>query len=149
MFSSRTNWPLTLNRLSRAIEELRRRGLPLLDLTESNPTRCGFAFDTHAILEALANPRALSYEPDPRGLLPARQAVASYYAERGIALDPGQIFLTTSTSEAYSYVFRLLADSADTVLVPQPSYPLFDFLAGIERCWGCPLSPDLRPRLAD
>jgi hypothetical protein len=131
MFSSRTNWPLTLNRLSRAIEELRRRGLPLLDLTESNPTRCGFAFDTHAILEALANPRALSYEPDPRGLLPARQAVASYYAERGIALDPGQIFLTTSTSEAYSYVFRLLADSADTVLVPQPGYPLFDFLAGL------------------
>ena len=131
MFSSRTNWPLTLNRLSRAIEEARRKGLPLLDLTESNPTRCWFAFDTHAILEALANPRALSYEPDPRGLLPARQAVASYYAERGIALDPGQIFLTTSTSEAYSYVFRLLADSADTVLVPQPSYPLFDFLAGL------------------
>ena len=90
MFSSRTNWPLTLNRLSRAIEELRRKGLPLLDLTESNPTRCGFFFDTHAILEALANPRALSYEPDPRGLLPARQAVASYYAERGIALDPGR-----------------------------------------------------------
>ena len=131
MFASRTNWPLTLNRLSRAIEELRHRGLPLLDLTESNPTRCGFAFDTQAILEALANPQALSYEPDPRGLLPARQAVASYYAERGIALDPGQIFLTTSTSEAYSYVFRLLADSADTVLVPQPSYPLFDFLAGL------------------
>ena len=131
MFSSRTNWPLTLNRLSRAIEELRRQGLPLLDLTESNPTRCGFVFDTHAILEALANPRALSYEPDPRGLFVARQAVASYYAERGIALDPRQIFLTTSTSEAYSYVFRLLADSADTVLVPQPSYPLFDFLAGL------------------
>jgi aspartate/methionine/tyrosine aminotransferase len=120
-----------VNRLSRAIEEVRRRGLPLLDLTESNPTRCGFAFDTRAILEALANPRALAYEPDPRGWLPARQAVAGYYAERGIALDPGQIFLTSSTSEAYSYVFRLLADSADTVLVPQPSYPLFDFLAGL------------------
>jgi hypothetical protein len=129
MFATRTGWSLTPNQLSREIEELRRRGLPLLDLTESNPTRCGFAFDTHAILEALANPGALSYEPDPRGLLVARQAVASYYAERGIALDPGQIFLTTSTSEAYSYIFRLLADSADTVLVPQPSYPLFDFLA--------------------
>ena len=131
MFSSRTNWPLTPNRLSRAIEELRRKGLPLLDLTESNPTRCGFAFDTQAILEALANPQGLSYEPDPRGLLTAREAVAQYYAARGVALDPGQIFLTTSTSEAYSYVFRLLADSADTVLVPQPSYPLFDFLAGL------------------
>jgi hypothetical protein len=131
MFASRTNWLLTQNRLSREVEELRRKGLPLLDLTESNPTHCGFAFDKQAILEALANPQALSYAPDPRGLLLARQAVASYYAERGIALDPGQIFLTTSTSEAYSYVFRLLADPADAVLVPQPSYPLFDFLAGL------------------
>jgi hypothetical protein len=131
MFSSRTNWPLTPNRLSRQIEELRRKGLPLLDLTESNPTHCGFAFDKQAILEALANPQALSYAPDPRGLLLARQAVASYYAERGITLDPGQIFLTTSTSEAYSYVFRLLADPGDAILVPQPSYPLFDFLAGL------------------
>jgi hypothetical protein len=131
MFSSSTQWSLTPNRLSREIEELRRKGLPLLDLTESNPTRCGFTFDKQAILEALANPQALSYAPDPRGLLLARRAVASYYAERGIALDPGQIFLTTSTSEAYSYVFRLLADPGDTVLVPQPSYPLFDFLAGL------------------
>ena len=131
MFSSRTNWLLTPNRLAQAIEELRRRGRPLLDLTESNPTRCGFAFDTQAILKTLANPQALSYEPDPRGLLVARQAVAAYYAERGIALDPGQIFLTTSTSEAYSYVFRLLADSSDTILAPQPSYPLFDYLAGL------------------
>jgi hypothetical protein len=131
MFSSRTSWQLTPNRLSSEIEELQSKGLPLLDLTESNPTRCGFAFDKQAILEALANPQALSYAPDPRGLLLARQAVASYYAERGIAVDPGQIFLTTSTSEAYSYVFRLLADPGDTVLVPQPSYPLFDFLAGL------------------
>jgi hypothetical protein len=131
MFASRTNWLLTPNRLSREIEELQRKGIPLLDLTESNPTHCGFAFDKQAILEALANPQALSYTPDPRGLLLARQAVASYYAERGIAVDPGQIFLTTSTSEAYSYVFRLLADPGDTILVPQPSYPLFDFLAGL------------------
>jgi hypothetical protein len=131
MFSSRTSWQLTLNRLSSEIEELRSKGLPLLDLTESNPTRCGFAFDKQAILEVLANPQALSYAPDPRGLLLGRQAVASYYAERGIAVDPGQIFLTTSTSEAYSYVFRLLADPGDTILVPQPSYPLFDFLAGL------------------
>jgi hypothetical protein len=131
MFASRTNWLLTPNRLSREIEELQRKGIPLLDLTESNPTHCGFAFDKQAILEALANPQALSYTPDPRGLLLARQTVASYYAERGIAVDPGQIFLTTSTSEAYSYVFRLLADPGDTILVPQPSYPLFDFLAGL------------------
>jgi len=131
MFASRTNWLLNPNRLTREIEELRRKGVPLLDLTESNPTRCGFVFDQAAILETLADPRALSYVPDPRGLLGARQAVAGYYAERGITLDPRQIYLTTSTSEAYSYVFRLLADPGDTILVPQPSYPLFDFLAGL------------------
>lgn len=131
MFASRTQWSLAPNRLSLEIEELRRRGVPLLDLTESNPTRCGFAFDTQAVLEALTDPRALSYEPDPRGLLFARRAVADYYAERGITLDPSQIFLTTSTSEAYSFVFRLLADAGDNILAPQPSYPLFDFLAGL------------------
>ena len=131
MFASRTNWLLNPNRLTREIEELRQKGNPLLDLTESNPTRCGFVFDQAAILAALADPRGLSYAPDPRGLLGARQAVAGYYAERGITLDPGQIYLTTSTSEAYSFVFRLLADPGDTILVPQPSYPLFDFLAGL------------------
>jgi hypothetical protein len=131
MFASRTNWLLNPNRLTREIEELRHKGIPLFDLTESNPTRCGFVFDQAATLEALADPRALFYAPDPRGLLCARQAVAGYYAERGITLDPGQIYLTTSTSEAYSYVFRLLADPGDTILVPQPSYPLFDFLAGL------------------
>ena len=131
MFASRTNWRLAPNRLAREIEELRRRGLPLLDLTESNPTRCGFAFDEQAILAAPAHPRALAYEPDPRGLCTAREAVAQYYAERGITLDPAQIFLTTSTSEAYSYVFRLLADPGRSILVPQPSYPLFDFLGGL------------------
>ena len=110
---------------------MRRNGVPLLDLTESNPTRCGFVFDKQGILEALANPQALSYTPDPHGLLPARQAVASYYTERGITLDAGQIFLTTSTSEAYSYVFRLLAEPGDAILAPQPSYPLFEFLAAL------------------
>jgi hypothetical protein len=131
MFSSRTNWQLNPNRLSKEVEELRRNGALLLDLTESNPTRCGFVFDRQGILEALANPQALTYTPDPHGLLPARQAVVGYYAERGITLDAGQIFLTTSTSEAYSYVFRLLADPGDAILAPQPSYPLFEFLAGL------------------
>jgi hypothetical protein len=131
MFASRTGWSLTPNRLSELVRERRQQQLPLLDLTESNPTRCGFAYDAEEILGALADRRALAYEPDPRGLLSARQAVASYYAERGVKVDPGQVFLTTSTSEAYSYVFRLLADSGDAILVPQPSYPLFDFLGGL------------------
>ena len=131
MFASRTNWPLAPNRLSELAEEFRREGRPFLDLTESNPTRCGFNFNAQEILNALADPRSLTYEPDPRGLPRARQAVAAYYAGRGILLDPDQIFLTTSTSEAYSYIFRLLANPGDAILVPRPSYPLFDFLAGL------------------
>jgi alanine-synthesizing transaminase len=109
--------------------ERRDKGLPFIDLTESNPTRCGFCVDKQGILAALANPRSLTYEPDPHGLLDARRAVAGYYAERGSQVDPEQIFLTTSTSEAYSYVFRLLANPGDNILVPRPSYPLFHFLA--------------------
>lgn len=129
MFAERTIWRMTPNPLTQAIEELRKRGHPLLDLTESNPTRCGVAYDTQEIIGALSDPRSLTYEPDPRGLLRARQAVAGCYAERGVKVDPRQIFLTTSTSEAYSYVFRLLADPGDNVLSPTPSYPLFDFLS--------------------
>src|SRR5579859_4946510 len=129
MFAHRTNWHLAPNRLSLAIEEHRQQGRALLDLTESNPTRCGFTYDTQEILQALSDPRSLTYEPDARGLLEARQAVAGYYAELNIKVDPRQIFLTTSTSEAYSYVFRLLADPGDNILAPSPSYPLFEFLS--------------------
>jgi alanine-synthesizing transaminase len=129
MFASRTNWSLTPNRLAVVRSDRRARGLPVIDLTESNPTRCGFGVNAREVLPALANPCSLSYEPDPRGPLHARRAVAGYYAERGITLDPEQIFLTTSTSEAYSYVFRLLANPGDNILVPRPSYPLLDFLA--------------------
>lgn len=129
MFAHRTGWRLAPNRLSLAIEEYRQQGRALLDLTESNPTRCGFNYDTEEILQALSDPRSLTYEPDAHGLLAARQAVAGYYAEQNIHVDPRQIFLTTSTSEAYSYVFRLLADPGDNILAPSPSYPLFDFLS--------------------
>jgi alanine-synthesizing transaminase len=129
MFASRTGWRLEGNPLSQAVEERRQRGLETLDLTESNPTRCGFSYDSRRVLAALGDPQALTYAPDPRGLLAARQAVAGYYAERGVRVAPEQIFLTTSTSEAYSYVFRLLADPGDALLVPSPGYPLFEFLA--------------------
>jgi len=118
------------NRLSRQIEECQRQGRAIIDLTESNPTRCGFEAGEE-ILQAFADARSLVYEPDPRGLLRAREAVCGYYAERGAGVRPEQVFLTTSTSEAYSYAFRLLADAGDKVLLPQPSYPLFDFLAGL------------------
>jgi alanine-synthesizing transaminase len=132
MFAKRTNWNMTPNRLSEALAAHRAAGKPLLDLTVSNPTECGFEYDSAAILEALRNPAALSYEPNPRGLESARRAVASYYADREDHVSVEDIFLTTSTSEAYSYVFRILCDPGDEVLIPSPSYPLFDFLADIQ-----------------
>ena len=132
MFAKRTNWNLTPNRLSEALAAHRAAGKPLLDLTVSNPTVCGFSYDRSEILEALRNPAALVYEPNPKGLESARSAVAAYYAERHESVSAHDMFLTTSTSEAYSYVFRMLCDPGDELLVPSPSYPLFDFLADIQ-----------------
>jgi aspartate/methionine/tyrosine aminotransferase len=129
VFASRTQWNLAPNRLSVHLQARRAAGLPIIDLTESNPTRCHFDYDRDEILAALAQPRSLLYEPTAKGHVEARQAVAAYYAEKGIALDPEHIVLTASTSEAYSFLFRLLADPGDCVLIPRPSYPLFDFLA--------------------
>src|SRR5947207_8241943 len=106
MFVKRTAWQLEPNRLSAAIERHRRSGRELLDVTESNPTRCGLSYDDAAILSAFANPSNLIYAPDPQGLLSAREAVASYYSERGEAVHPEHIILTTSTSEAYGFLFR-------------------------------------------
>jgi len=131
-FSARTAWDISESELSRAIAERHQRGLPLLDLTASNPTRCGFVYDEAAILAALGDRASLVYDPDPRGMSRAREAVAGYYTDHGAAVDPTHLFLTTSTSEAYSFLFRLLCDPGDEVLIAQPSYPLFDFLAQLE-----------------
>ena len=132
MFAKRTNWNLETNRLSAALEAHRAAGKPLIDLTVSNPTECGFQSNEGAILDALRNPASLKYEPNPRGLAVAREAVAQYYAEHGAVVLNEDIFLTTSTSEAYSYVIRTLCDPDDEVLIPSPSYPLFEFLADIQ-----------------
>jgi aspartate/methionine/tyrosine aminotransferase len=133
MFSDRTNWPLTRNRFTVALDELRASGTPLLDLTASNPTQCGFHYDSSAILSAFQNPAALTYDPQPKGTLAARREVARYYLDdHQTTVDPESLFLTTSTSEAYSYVFRLLCNPDDELLLPKPSYPLFEFLAGIQ-----------------
>ncbi|HET7348529.1 MAG TPA: pyridoxal phosphate-dependent aminotransferase [Acidobacteriaceae bacterium] len=131
-FSARTDWDVAETRLAQALRQRRAAGLPLLDLTASNPTQCGFHYDEAAILAALGDRRAMKYDPDPRGLLPAREAVARYYAGHGAKISPDQIFLTTSTSEAYSWAFRLLCNAGEEVLIAQPSYPLFDFLAQLE-----------------
>jgi aspartate/methionine/tyrosine aminotransferase len=133
MFSKRTRWKLACNRYTLAQERFRAAGREALDLTVSNPTRCGLHYDAQAILTSLVAPAALDYAPQAKGVLGARQAVAAYYRERdGLAIDPEHIVLTTSTSEAYSFVFRLLCDPGDEVLVPAPSYPLFQFLADLQ-----------------
>ena len=131
-FSARTDWDVTETALARALRARRAAGSSLIDLTASNPTQCGFRYDEHGTLAALNNPRAITYDPDPRGMRVAREAVCRYYAGHGAPVSPDCIFLTTSTSEAYSWVFRLLCDPGDEVLIAQPSYPLFDFLAQLE-----------------
>ncbi len=133
MFSHRTSWRLSPNALTRVLHEARASGQQILDLTVSNPTEAGVRPDAEAVLAALANPEAMHYEPQPRGLLEARQAVCRYYRESHevFDLDPERLVLTTSTSEAYSYVFRLLCNPGDEILVPKPSYPLFEFLADL------------------
>ncbi len=131
-FSRRTQWDTSEGALAAAVRKRRASGLEVLDLTLSNPTVCGFRYDAERILRALSDPAALVYDPDPRGLGSARRAVAGYYAEHSAEVDAGDLILTTSTSEAYSFLFRLLCDPGDTVLVGQPGYPLFDFLADLD-----------------
>ncbi len=130
-FSTRTNWNTEESDLSRAHRLRVEAGLPVADLTASNPTRCGLAYPDD-LLTALEDSRALDYDPQPRGLLHARQAVCGYYAAHNVKITPQQVILTTSTSEAYSYLLRLLCNPGEEILVPQPGYPLFDFLAGLD-----------------
>jgi len=131
MFSARLDRDLTPNQLAETLAAKRAAGIEILDLTESNPTRAGFNYDPK-ILTALAQPQAMLYEPHPRGLPSARRAVADYYGARGHAIRPDSLTLTTSTSEAYGYLFKLLADPGDEILLPRPSYPLLDFLTALD-----------------
>ncbi len=131
-FSARTAWNTEESALACAVRQAREQGRTLVDLTVSNPTVCGFDYPADLVLGPLRNPASLVYDPDPRGLLLAREAVAAYYAGHHAEVVPDQLILTTSTSEAYSFLFRLLCDPGDAVLVAQPSYPLFDFLADLD-----------------
>ena len=139
MFSSRlrfggtANAPagLTTNAITHALSTLRLAGTPLLDLTETNPTKVGVPYPS-AIAGALADPAVLSYVPEPLGLPSAREAVARDGLRSGAHVDASRVVLTTSTSEAYALLFKLLCDAGDSVLVPQPSYPLFESLAALE-----------------
>lgn len=137
MPSRRLPWEAERNRLTTLLQS--KSGERLLDLTESNPTRAGFAYPEREILEALADPRVFRYEPDPRGRREAREAVA---AAHGVSAE--SVLITASTSEAYAYLFKMLCDPGDAVLVPRPSYPLFDHLAALEGVRVAPydLDPD-------
>jgi len=127
-YSKRLDWDLAENALARALAARRE---PYIDLSEANPTRAGLVPDFD--LSVLANPRALRYEPHPKGSPAAREAVAAYYGDsRGAAVDPERVVLTASTSEAYALLFKLLCDPGDSVLVPEPSYPLFGYLTALE-----------------
>ena len=130
-FSSRLQSDLGPNRLSLAVARARTDGRHLIDLTESNPTRAGFDYPGN-LLAPLADPKGLGYAPDPSGLIDARVAVAGDYLRRGLAIDPERIVLTASTSEAYSLLFKVLCDPGDEVLVPRPSYPLFEHLSTLD-----------------
>jgi aspartate/methionine/tyrosine aminotransferase len=133
VFSKRTRWPREENALSRAAERVRRGPQPFFDLTVSNPTRIApYQEAARArVLTALADPRGLEYTPEPLGAPAAREAVSHYYARRGLEVSPDRLMLVASTSEAYAMLFRLLCEPGDRVLVPKPSYPLFDFLTGL------------------
>ena len=134
MFSHRSDWKLTPNRFTEVQQQLRAAGMEVLDLTVSNPTRAELYYDAETILQSLINPGATDYDPQPKGLLTARQAVTNYYLKQHeeFDIDPESVVLTTSTSEGYSYVFRLLCNPEDEILVPKPSYPLFEFLADLQ-----------------
>jgi alanine-synthesizing transaminase len=122
---------LSINTTTRTLEALRRRGIDILDLTVSNPTKVGLDYPAD-LLAPLASPEALSYDPQPMGLRSAREAVAADFARRGLVVPPEHIALTASTSEAYAWLFKLLCDPGDVVLIPQPSYPLFEHLTTLE-----------------
>lgn len=141
MASSRLPHDLTPNQMTRALASARAAGTDVIDLTESNPTRAGISYPDD-LLVPLGDPRGLVYEPSPLGQWPAREAVALDYARRGLVVDARSIALTASTSEAYSLLFKLLCDPGDAVLVPRPSYPLFEHLTRLESVDAVPYELD-------
>jgi aspartate/methionine/tyrosine aminotransferase len=146
-FSQRLPPHAERNAISRAVAGLRAGGVPMVDLTASNPTEAGIPYPD-GLLTPLADARGLRYVPHPFGLLEAREAVAEDAARRGVSLDPGQIVLSASTSESYAWLFKLLCDPGCAVLIPQPSYPLFEHLTRLEAVETVPYALDYHGRWA-
>jgi aspartate/methionine/tyrosine aminotransferase len=131
MFSARTQWDRTPNRFATALEQASASQRRVIDLTESNPTRAAL-FDTTRLIAELGHPRGAAYDPEPLGHPAARQAIARYYASRGLAIDAANVVVAASTSEAYAWLFALLADAGDAIVIPRPSYPLFGWIGEME-----------------
>lgn len=129
MFSSRTDWDFRTSPLYTIVQELRAEGKSILDLTESNPTKCDLQFPADQLIPISALKDSVEYEPDPKGLIQARQAIAEWYGRQGVIVDPSRIVLTSGTSEAYSFLLKLLCNPEDAIAVPKPGYPLFEYLA--------------------
>lgn len=138
---------LAANRISEALARLRQAGVPIVDLTESNPTRVGLAYP-ESILRPLGDAAALRYDPHPFGLSSARQAVARDCERRGVSVHADDVILTASTSESYSWLFKLLCDPGETVLAPVPSYPLFEHLTRLEAVQSAPYRLEYHGRWA-
>jgi aspartate/methionine/tyrosine aminotransferase len=149
VFARRTSWEVIASPLAACAAERRQRGLPLLDLAESNPTRAGLlepgAALARALAEVAADPASLRYEPDPRGDRLAREAIAAVHRAHGTEVDPAHVILTAGTSEGYAHLFRLLADPGDRVHLPSPGYGLFEHLAALEGVEAAPY-PLLAPK---
>ncbi|HWN40587.1 MAG TPA: pyridoxal phosphate-dependent aminotransferase, partial [Thermoanaerobaculia bacterium] len=122
-WSRRLPWEHPTNRLTRAVEERKERGLPILDLTETNPTRVGIPYPEEELAEILRRGADPAYEPHPRGTLAAREALAASLSNPGDTVSPDDLILTASTSESYSFLFKLFGDPGDEVLTTAPSYP--------------------------
>lgn len=131
LFASRSNWPNEANAITVLWEDFKKRGVRVIDLTQSNPTVVGFRYSASKVLKLLSHKNNLRYEPTAQGSLPAREAVSRYYKTKGLTVDPKRIFLTSSTSEGYSFIFKFLVNPGESVLFPKPSYPLFDMLCQV------------------
>ncbi|TGK35912.1 pyridoxal phosphate-dependent aminotransferase [Leptospira gomenensis] len=131
-FSSRFSFQEGENEFAAVLSDFDRNGVKYFDLTASNPTEMGFQYPREAISHAFQSADCIAYRPDPRGVLEARKTVCDYYASKGYTIDPEDLFLVSSSSEAYSYLFKLFCDPGDSILIPAPGYPLFEFLSAME-----------------
>jgi alanine-synthesizing transaminase len=132
MLSRRFNYNIEDNKISKLLKQKKSAGIEVLDLTESNPTKVFLEYDVTGILKSISHPDSMKYNPDPKGIQTAREAISLYYKDKNVEINEDDIFLTSGTSEAYSFVLKLLTDPSDEILIPRPGYPLFSFIAEME-----------------